>query len=152
MWGYCHFRAQNGPLVLNNFFFGTSHYYYFHLPIGPFHCAKFKKILTADPELWRCAIFEPKMVYLPQTIFFFGKLLLSFSSTYYPLSLSKIFKNSSSGSRVIRMRNFWAQNGPFAKMRIFSENLLMSLVSSIHAYLYAKNQSQILIYLWNIDN
>ena len=28
----------------------------------------------------------------------------------------------------------------------FSENLLMSLVSFIHAYLYAKNQSQILIY------
>ena len=32
-------------------FFGTNYYYYFHLPIGPFHCAKFKKILTADPEL-----------------------------------------------------------------------------------------------------
>ena len=33
-------------------FFGTNHYYYFRLPIGPFHCAKFKKeILTADPEL-----------------------------------------------------------------------------------------------------
>ena len=25
--------------------------FYFHLPIGPFHCAKFKKILTVDPEL-----------------------------------------------------------------------------------------------------
>ena len=25
--------------------FGTNHYYYFHLPIAPFHCAKFKKIL-----------------------------------------------------------------------------------------------------------
>ena len=34
----------------------------------------------------------------------------------------------------------------------FSENLLMNLVSYIHAYLYAKNQSQILIYYWNIDN
>ena len=32
-------------------FFGTNHYYYFHLPTGPFHCAKFKKILTTDPEL-----------------------------------------------------------------------------------------------------
>ena len=51
-------------------YFGTNHYYYFHLPIGPFHCAKFKKILTADPELWGCTIFGPKMVHLPQTIFF----------------------------------------------------------------------------------
>ena len=46
----------------------------------------------------------------------------------------------------MRMHNFWAQNGPFAQMRIFSENLLMSLVPFIHAYLHAKNQSQILIY------
>ena len=46
----------------------------------------------------------------------------------------------------MRMRNFWAQNGPFPLMRIFSENLLMTLVSFIHAYLHAKNQGQILIY------
>ena len=39
----CHFWAQNDPFVMNNFFFGTNHYYYFHLPIGPFHCAKLKK-------------------------------------------------------------------------------------------------------------
>ena len=54
-------------------FFGTNHYYYFHLPIGPFHCAKFKKILTVDPELWGCTIFGPKMVHLPQ--FFFWKII-----------------------------------------------------------------------------
>ena len=43
--------------------------YYFYLPIGPFHCPKFKKILTADPELWRCTIFGPKMVHLLRIIF-----------------------------------------------------------------------------------
>ena len=51
----------------------------------------------------------------------------------------------------MRMHNFWAQNGPFPKMRIFLENLLMSL---IHAYPQAKNQSQILILTikeyWNL--
>ena len=46
----------------------------------------------------------------------------------------------------MRIRNFWAQNGPFPQMRIISENLLMSFVSFIHANLHAKNQSQILIY------
>ena len=39
------------------------------------------------------------------------------------------------------MCNFFIQNGPFRQMRIFSENPLMSLVSFIHAYLYAKNQN-----------
>ena len=31
-----------------------------------------------------------------------------------------------------------------------SQNKIMSLVSFIHAYLHSKNQSQILIYYWNI--
>ena len=53
----CHFWAQNDPFV---------HYYHFHLTIGPFHCAKFKKILTADLELLGCTTFGPKMVHLPQ--------------------------------------------------------------------------------------
>ena len=55
-------------------FFGTNHYYYFHLPIGPFHCQKFKKILTLDPELWGWVIFGPKMVHLPRT-FLFWKII-----------------------------------------------------------------------------
>ena len=75
----CHFRTQDGPFVLNNFF-------------------------------W------------VQTI------IITF-----------IYKKSSTGSRVMRMHNFWTQNGSFAQMRFFSENLLMSLVSFIHTYLHAKN-------------
>ena len=50
------------------------------------------------------------------------------------------------------MCHFWAQNGPFAQMRILSENLLMSLVSFIHNYLHAKKQNQILIYYLHIDD
>ena len=46
----------------------------------------------------------------------------------------------------MRMYNFWVQNSPFPQMTIFPENLLTSLVSFIHAYLHAKNRSQILIY------
>ena len=142
-----HFWAQNGsfaPLPKKKEWFCTNHYYYFCLPIGTFHCAKFKKILTADPELWQCTIFGPKMVHLPP-IFFFGKLLISFWSTYQPLSLCKILKNSTSRSRVMRIHNFWAKMAYFPKWEFFSENLLTSLVSFMHAYLHAKNQSQILI-------
>ena len=75
------FSGPKWPICHEQNFFGTYHYYYFHLPTGLFHCTKFKKILTADEELWGCAIFGPKMVHLPPKIFF-GKLLKSFSSTY----------------------------------------------------------------------
>ena len=60
------FSGPKWPICHEQNFFGTNHYYYFHLPIGPFHCAKFKKILTADPELWGCAIFGPKMAHFPK--------------------------------------------------------------------------------------
>ena len=66
----CHFRAQNGPFVQKKKILSTNHCYYFHIPIGPFHCAKFKKILHVDPDLWGCAIFGPKMAHFPKWRFF----------------------------------------------------------------------------------
>ena len=45
------FSGTKWPICPEQNFFGTNHYCYFHLPIVPFHCAKFEKILTADPEL-----------------------------------------------------------------------------------------------------
>ena len=81
--------------------------------------------------------------------FFLYKPLLLLSSINWPFSLCKILlKNSYSGYGIMRMHNFWLQNGPFAQMRIFLENLLMSLVPFIHAYLHDKNQSHIIICLW----
>ena len=133
------------PICPEQKFFGTNHCYYFHLPIDLFHCAKFWENLTADTELWRSAIFRPKMVHLPQTKLF----LENYYHSHLPISpfhCAKFKKSSFSGSRVIRMCNFWVQNGPFPQMRIFSENLLMSIVSFINAYLHAKSTSQILIF------
>ena len=63
------FLVPKWPTCPEQFFLCTNHYYYFHLSIGPFHCAKFKKILIADPELWGCTIFGPKMAYLSQFFF-----------------------------------------------------------------------------------
>ena len=91
----CYFWAQNGPFVMNKIFWYkpllilSSTYWPFSL------CKIYKNsssILAADPELRGCTIFGPKMVHLPQTNFSFGKLLILFSPTYYPLSLGKILK------------------------------------------------------------
>ena len=78
------FSGPKGPICHEQIFFGTNHFCYFHLPIGTFHWAKFKKILTADPELWGCAIFGPKMVHLPQTKFFFIGRELFLAITWQP--------------------------------------------------------------------
>ena len=133
--------------VLNNFFFYkpllllSSTYW-------PFLLGKiFKKILTVNLELWGCNIFGPKMVHLPQTKNFLDKKsLISFSSTYWPLLLYKIFKKFLQRIQSYEDATFLGPKEPFAQMKIFSENLLISLVPFIQAYLRAKNQSQIFTY------
>ena len=111
-------------------FFGTKHYYYFHLPVGPFHWAKFKKILTADPKLWGCAIFGPKMVHLPQTSFFSKIINIIFIYLLVP-SIAQNFKKILPADPELWCAIFGAKmahflHGPF-----------------IHTYLHAKNQSEI---------
>ena len=51
--------------------------------------------------------------------------------------------NSYSRSSVTRMHHSWAQNGPFAQMRIFPETLLISLVLFIYAKKCQKSMSDI---------
>ena len=80
------FSVPRWTICPEQIFFGTNHNYYFHLPIGLFHCVQFKKILTADPELCGCAIFGAKMVHLPQIFF------LKINITLIYLSLCKILK------------------------------------------------------------
>ena len=126
------FSGPKWPICHKQFFLGTNHYYYFHLPIGPFHCAKFKKILTTHLELWGCTIFRPKMVHLPQFFLFFFFENYWYHS-YLPISpfhCAEFLKNPSSGARVMRILNFWAPNENFFFFFFFSENLLMSLFFS----------------------
>ena len=113
-------------------FFGKTINITFINLLSPFSVQNFKSIIGTDPEVRRC-IFEPKMVSLPQARIFWEKSFILFSSTYWPLSLSKLLKNSYSGSRVPRMNHFRTQDSPLGQTRIFSENLLINLVHFIHA-------------------
>ena len=41
-------------------FFGTNHYHSFHLPIGPFHCTKFEKLLQRIQSYEDAQFLDPK--------------------------------------------------------------------------------------------
>ena len=143
------FSDPKQPICPEHYFFGTKRYHYFHLPSGPFHWAKFKKILTADPELWGLALFGPKMVHLPQTRCF-GKIINTI--LIYPLPILKHF---SSRSRVMRMRNFWAQNGPFPQMRIFFRkpvNEPCFFHSCLSTCQKSKSDINLLVKYWRLKN
>ena len=140
------FSAPKWPISPEQNIFGTSHDYYFHLPIGHFHCAKLKKKLLQWIQSWKDVPFlGPKWgICHKQKIL--GKLLTAFSSTYKPLSLCKNFKKLFQWIQSYEDAQFLGPKCPISPNEKFSENLLTSLVSFIHAYLRAKNQSQILIY------
>ena len=86
------FSGPKWPICPEQIFFGTNHYYYFHLPIGPFHCARFMKNSYGRSKVVRMPHFWDKNG--PFAPILFGKLVISFSSNYFLLSLCKISKKS----------------------------------------------------------
>ena len=76
------FSGPKWPICYEQNFFGTNHYCYFHLPISPFHCSKFKKYSYCRFRIIRMRHFWTQNgPFLPNKTFL-GKLLKSFSSTY----------------------------------------------------------------------
>ena len=142
----CHFWAQNGPFVLNKIFLVQTIIITFIYLLTLFIVQNSKTILTADSELWGCTIFGPKMVHLPYTNFFWkiiNVILIYLLAPFIGQNFKKILP---ADPELWGCAIFGPKMAHFPKWEFFSENLLMSLVSFIHAYLHAKNQSQILIY------
>ena len=83
------FSGPKWPICHEQNFFGTNHYYYFRLPIGPFHCAKFKKNSYSESRVMKMPHFWAQNGSFAPNNFFSKKLLISFSSTYQPLSSCK---------------------------------------------------------------
>ena len=104
-----------------------------------------KKFLRLIQNYDDAPFLGPKWSICPKQFFFL--LEIYYHHSHLPISPFHYVKfKKDSSSRVMSMCYLWVQNGPFPQIRIFLENLLMSLVSFIHAYLHARNQSQILIY------
>ena len=139
----CHFRVQNGPFVLNKFFSVQTIIITFIYLLALFTVQNFKKFFQRIQSYEDAPFLGPNWS-ISHKQFFFCKIIniiLIFLLTPFIVQnlKKKIFQR-------IQSCNFWAQNGPIPQIRIFSENLLMSLVSFIHAYRHAKNQNQVLIY------
>ena len=91
------FSGPKWPICHEQVFFGKNHYYYFHLSISPFHCAKFDKNSYGRSRVMRMRHMDPKMLgpkwsICPKQFFFWKKLLRPFSSMYRLLPLCKILK------------------------------------------------------------
>ena len=142
----CHFRSQNGPFVMNTFFLVQTIIIPFIYLLTLFIVQNLKKSLQRIQSYEDAPFLGLKWSIYPEQIFFFWKIINTILFYLLALFIGQNFQKILPANPVM-MHNFWAQTGPFPQMKFFfSENLLMSLVSFIHAYLHAKNQSQILIY------
>ena len=122
-----HFRDQYVPFVLNKKLLVQTIVITFIYLLALFIVQNLKKILTADPALWRCIVFGPQMVYLPQTNFFFENY---YYHSHLPISLfhcAKLKTNSFSRSRVMRMCNFGPKMAHFPKWEFFQKTGLWAL-------------------------
>ena len=84
-------KAKKIKLPQMIFFLKNSNKIFMNL-LAPFILQNFKRILRANPELWGCAFFGPKIPQFVLKIFFRYKPLLLLSSTYWPFLLGKILK------------------------------------------------------------
>ena len=66
-----HIWTQSGPFAPNRFFFWGNYYYHSHLPISPFHCAKFKKKSSSGSRNMRmCNLWAQNGPFPPNKNFF----------------------------------------------------------------------------------
>ena len=61
-----------------NFFLKKQLITFLMYMLAPFILQNFKKIIRADPELWQCAIFRPKMAHLFWTNFLVQTIIIIF--------------------------------------------------------------------------
>ena len=86
-----HFRNQNNPFVLNKFFLVQTIAITFIYLLALFIVQNLKNCLQRIQNYYDAPFLGPKCSIFPKQSFL-GKLLLSFSSTYQPLSLCKILR------------------------------------------------------------
>ena len=127
----CRFWTQNTPICPEQTFLVQSiiitFIYLLALSIGQ----NFKKFFTADPELWRCTIFGPKMVHLTHSNFFLkinNITLIYLLATFIVQNVKKILP---ADPELWGCAIFEPKVARFPKWEFLSENLLMSLEISM---------------------
>ena len=90
----------------------------FHVPFGPFYCAKLKKFFRVDPDLWSHTISRFKMTNLPKWYFFGKTINVIFMYLLAPLFMQN-FKKLLEWIQRYDDVPFSGQNGPFALNEIF---------------------------------
>ena len=139
-------RPKKIKLLQMNFILKKQLKKFFMYLLAPFILQNFKKFLEPIQSYEDAPFLDPKWSICPEQKFSrktINIILIYLLAPFIEKSLKKILP---ADPELWGYTVFGSKMAHFPKWEFFSENLLMSLVSFIHTYLHAKNQSQILIY------
>ena len=105
-----------------------------------------KKFLQRIQSYEDAPFLGPKWSICPKQIFFWKIINIILIYLLAPFIVQNFKKILPADPELWGCAIFGPKMAHFPKWEFFSENLLMSLVSFIHAYLHVQNQSQIFIY------
>ena len=142
----CHFRAQNGPFFMKTFFLVQTIIITFIYLLALFIVQNLKKFLQWIQSNEDAPFLDPKWSICPKQFFFCKIINIILIYLLAPFIVQNFKKILPADPELWGCAIFGPKMAHFPKWEFFSENLLMSLVSFIHAYLHAKNKSQILLY------
>ena len=140
-----HFQDQNGPFVLKKKFLVQTIIITFIYLLALFIVQNLKKFLQQIQSYEDAPFLGPKWSICPKQIFFWKIINIILIYLLAPFIVQNFKKILPADPELWGCAIFGPKMAHFPKWEIFSENLLMSLVPFIHAYLHVKNQSQILI-------
>ena len=129
----CHFRAQNGPFVLNKIFLVQTIIITFIYLLALFIVQNLKKFLQQIQSYEDAPFLGPKWSICPKQIFFWKIINIILIYLLAPFIAQNFKKILPADPELWGCAIFEPKMAHFPKF--FSENLLMSLVSFIHAYL-----------------
>ena len=115
----CHFWVQNAPFALNKKSFVKIIKITSICILAPFSVQNFKKILRVDPELWGWVIFGSRLVHLPQTRTFWGKVINTISIYLLKPFIVQSLKRFLQWIKSYEDVPFWTQNGPICPKEVF---------------------------------
>ena len=142
----CHFRVQNGPFAPNKIFLVQTIITFIDL-LALFIVQNLKKFLQRIQSYEDVPFLGTKWSICSKQNFFWKIINIILIYLLAPFIVQNFKKILPADPELWGCAVFGPKMAHFPKWAFFfsSENLLMSLVSSIHAYLHAKTQSQILI-------
>ena len=140
----CHFRAQNTPICPEQNILVQTIIITFIYLLALFIVQNLKKFLQQIQSYEDAPFLGPKWSICPKQIFFWKIINITLIYLLAPFILTNFIKILPAGPDLW-CAIFGPKMAHFSKLEFFQENLLMSLVSFIHAYLHAKNQSHIFI-------